>query len=50
MKDMLSSIVMDGGEQYVMTDLLLLKLKLSVNNWDITVTTVMIHSACNCKK
>ena len=45
-KDVLRSTVMDSGEQYVMMDLVLLKLKLSVNNWDITITIIMITLVC----
>ena len=34
----------DSGEQYVMMDLVLMKLKLSVDNWDITVSIIIIIS------
>ena len=46
MQDVLRSTVMDNGEQYVIMDLILLMLKLSVNNWDITITIIMIISIC----
>ena len=34
-KDVLKSIVMDSGEQYVLMDLILMMFKLFVDNWDI---------------
>ena len=45
-KDVWRSTVMDNGEQYAIMDLVLLMLKLSVNNWDITITIDMIISIC----
>ena len=42
--------VMDNGKQYVIMDLVLLMLELSVNNWDITITIIMITSVCKYKK
>ena len=47
-KDVLRSIVMDSGEQYVIMDLVLLMLELSANNWDITVAIIMITLVCKC--
>ena len=46
MKDVLRSIAMDSGEQYVIMDLVLLMLKLSVNNWDIIIIIDMITYVC----
>ena len=46
MKGVWKCTVMDSGEQYVMMDLVILMLLLFVDNWDITITTIMITSVC----
>ena len=46
MKDVLRSTVMDSGEQYVIMELVILMYKLSVNNWDITITIDTISLTC----